>query len=94
MKIDNYACAEVLDVLDNMDSKFVDDIPKNFLQFLRKNASENYQKHVVPYIDLKKQNLNKETLNILAIIHLKCWTKSETHADMLLKNKLTNTNDI
>lgn len=88
MNLDSYACAEVLDVLDNMEKKYVEKIPKNFLEVLKENASDNYKKHIVTFKPLKNQNLNKETLKILTVINLKYWTESQEDKDRILKSKI------
>lgn len=85
MEKNSYAYAETLDVLENMSEIYVNKIPKKLIQYLKDNASKNYEKHIVPYKALKKQNLNKKTLAILAILNLKYWTKSEEHKQYLLK---------
>lgn len=84
MNINSYAYAEVLDVLDNMEEKYVEKIPKSFIEYLKENSSSDYQKHVTLDKPLEKQNLNTKTLSILAAINLKYWVESETHKQKLL----------
>lgn len=85
MMDNNYAYSEVLDILSNMDEKYVNKIPKRLIEYFNDNSSGSYKKHINPYIDLKEQNLSKKTLNILALINLKYWTKNEKHKQELLK---------
>lgn len=80
----SYAYAEVLEVLDNMDEIYVSKIPPKFISFLKENASKNYQKHIVTTKELEDQNLDVQTLNILALINLKYWVESEEHKQELL----------
>ena len=84
MNINSYAYAEVLDVLDNMEEKYVEKIPKSFIEYLKENSSFDYQKHVTLDKPLEKQNLNSKTLSILAAINLKYWVESEEHKKELL----------
>ena len=79
MMNNSYVYSEVLEVLDNMEQKYVNNIPNKFIELLKMNASSDYIKHINPSIPLQKQNLNKMTLNILAIINLKYWVKDEEH---------------
>ena len=81
----SYAYAEVLEILDNMDNSYVKKIPEKFLEFLKENASKNYQKHIVVSNDLKEQVMSPKTLSILALINLKYWVDSEEHRQELLK---------
>lgn len=84
MNINSYAYAEVLDVLDNMESEYVEKIPQAFINYLKENSSNEYEKHVTLDKPLEKQNLNSKTLSILAAINLKYWVESEEHKQELL----------
>ena len=85
MMNNNYVYSEVLEVLDNMEQKYLNNIPIKFIELLKKNASCGYVKHINPNIPLQKQNLNKMTLNILAIINLKYWVNDEEYKRELLE---------
>ena len=85
MEKNSYAYAETLDVLENMSEIYINKIPKKLIQYLKENASKNYEKHIVPYKALAKQNLNRKTLAILAMINLKYWAKSEEHKQFLIR---------
>ena len=80
----SYAYAEVLEVLENMEDIYVKKVPPKFIEFLKENASKDYQKHIVTSKTLDAQDLNAETLNILALINLKYWVESEEHKKELL----------
>lgn len=85
MMDNSFAYSEVLEVLNNMDKKYVNKIPKKLMDYFNDNSSDNYIKHINPNVDLKEQKLSKKTLDILALINLKYWTKSEEHRKRLLK---------
>lgn len=80
----SFAYAEVLEILDNMDSIYVNKIPEKFRLFLKDNASKNYQKHIEVSKDLQGQVLSPKTLSILALINLKFWVENEEHKQKLL----------
>lgn len=84
MNTNSYAYAEVLDVLDNMETEYVEKIPQTFINYLKENSSSEYQKHVTLDKPLEKQNLNSKTLSILAAINLKYWVESEEHKQDLI----------
>ena len=86
----SYAFAETLDVLQNMDEMYVKQIPQKFIDMLNKNASKSYVKHINPNVDIKEQNLSKETINILAVINLKYWVKDKEYKERLLKKYMEN----
>ncbi len=75
MMNNNYAYAETLDVLSNMSQTYINKIPEKILKFLKENADKNYKKRINPYEKLNKQNLDKKTLGILAMINYKYWKK-------------------
>lgn len=41
-----YAYAETLEVLQNMEEKYIMQIPKNFIELLKKDAQKNYKNHI------------------------------------------------
>lgn len=84
MNTNSYAYAEVLDVLDNMETEYVEKIPKAFIDYLKENSSSEYKSHITLDKPLEKQNLNSKTLSILAAINLKYWVESESHKQELL----------
>ena len=85
MEKNSYAYAETLDVLDNMSEIYVNKIPIKLIQYFKDNASKEYEKHIVSYKPLKTQNLDRETLAILAMLNIKYWAKNEEHKKYLLR---------
>lgn len=84
MNTNSYAYAEVLDVLDNMESEYVEKIPHTFIKYLKENSSNEYKRHITIDKPLEKQNLNSKTLSILVAINLKYWVETEEHKQELL----------
>ena len=80
----SFAYAEVLEILDNMDSTYVNKIPEKFRIFLKDNASKNYKKHIEVSKELQGQVLSPKTLSILALINLKFLVENEEHKQKLL----------
>ena len=90
----NYIYSEVLDILDNMEVKYKELLPKKLIQFLNENANSEYQKHVNPNISLSKQKISKDVITILAMINLKYWVKDENHKAELIERYRMNNNEI
>jgi len=67
------ACKEVLEILNNVEEKDLEKIPKDFIDDIKKNADKNY----IPNIDINKkfeeQELLPETIDLLAYIYRKYW---------------------
>ncbi len=64
---------EVLVVLNNMETKYKEKIPKKLINFFKENCAENYNFRINPEIPLKDQKLSRKTLKILAILDLNYW---------------------
>lgn len=84
MENNKIAYAQVLEVLKNMDNYYVDKIPKSLKKFFDKNRPKDYEFNLDMNKELKDNNLDKETLNILAMLNLNYWCSDED------KNKLIN----
>lgn len=84
------AYVEVLEILDNMDSKYVKKIPKKLIQFFEANSSKEYKFQLVKNIPFEEQKLNNITISVLAMLNLNYWCKSEEHKKELLKKYYDN----
>ena len=85
-----YAYAEVLDILDKMDEKYIRKIPYKLLETLKINSYKGYKQHINPNIELGEQHLSSKTLDILAVINLKYWVEDEKHKKELLEQYRNN----
>ena len=103
MKKNNYAYSETLEILENMDEIYVNKIPSKIIKFLKDNSDSNYEKHIIPFMDLKTQNLDEKTLAILAMLDKKYWSKTKKEEKSEIKDnddifkkrkeKITNTEE-
>lgn len=68
---------EVLEILNYMGKKYIDKIPKKFIEFMENNKSDYY----VPKLDYSKKisemSLKRKTKAILATIYMNYWTTPE-----------------
>lgn len=71
------AYAEVDTILNLMDEKYVREIPEKLRELFKNKKAKDYSKNIVDNIPLKEQNLNKETLSILAVLNYNYWCKDE-----------------
>lgn len=90
----NYSYAEVLEVLGYMEDKYVKKIPKLLIEFFRENSSQDYKKHINPYIKLKNQNLQRKTLAILAMLNNKYWINNINKVNLKAREEIKYTDDI
>lgn len=84
------AYVEVLEVLNNMDSKYVEKIPKKLIEFFINNSSKEYKFYLKDNTPLEEQNLKETTINVLAMLNLNYWCESEEHKKKLLKKYYDN----
>ena len=61
------AYVEVLEVLNNMESKYVKKVPSKLIEFFKRNASKEYIFHLDNKVPFEEQVLKDTTLNILAM---------------------------
>ncbi len=71
------AYAEVDMILNLMDEKYVREIPEKLRTLFKSKKAKDYSKNIVDNKPLKEQNLNKETLSILAVLNYNYWCKDE-----------------
>lgn len=62
------AFCEVLYILENMDGKYLDKIPKSLLELFKREKSRGYKVNLLHSIPLEEQELLKETRTILAFL--------------------------
>ena len=75
---------EILEILKYMDKIYVDKIPKKLIEFFEENKANNYDFKYDSTVELDKQNLNDNTLALLAMLNLNYWCKSEEHKKELI----------
>lgn len=71
------AYAEVDSILNLMDSKYILEIPKQLREMFKNKKSNTYTKTILADKPLQEQNLQKETLEILAVLNYNYWCKDE-----------------
>ena len=84
------AYVEVLEVLNNMDSEYIEKIPNKLIEFFINNMSKEYKFKLDMTIPFEEQKLKQLTINILAMLNLNYWCESEEHKKELLKKYYDN----
>ena len=86
MENNKIAYAEVYEILDLMDKKYIDKIPGKLVKMFREEKNSQYK----PIVDIEKplyeQNLQRETKVLLAILYVNYWCEDEQEKDSLLKS--------
>lgn len=85
--------SEVYQVLNLLGNEYIDKLPKSLLNMLKEKRDINYNPQYIEDIPLNKQNIKKETLAILALLHLNYWCENEKEK-LELKQVLKNNEDM
>lgn len=81
------AITEVLDILSHMDRNYIDRIPSQFMNFLKRNRLYTYNPNFDHSKELKTMELNEDTKNILAIIYFKYLCDKNQRIEFMEKIK-------
>lgn len=88
---DIQAYAEVDYIINHMNKKYVDKVPQRMRDFFSSLKDPNHIVKINPYIPLQNQGLQRYTLEIIALLHLKYWCEDEERKqelyDIMLKNQ-------
>lgn len=84
------AYTEVDAILNMMDSKYVEKIPRKLRDMFKAERLNDYEPKIDPIESLGNQNLQRETLVILAMLNLNYWCESEEEKNNLIKEYAEN----
>lgn len=84
--------SEVYQVLNLLGNEYIDKLPNSLLKMLKEKRDINYNPQYIEDIPLNKQNIKKETLAIIALLHLNYWCENEKEK-LELKQVLKNNED-
>lgn len=83
------ACAQINEILAILDKKEVDKIPEETRQIFNINQSKDYNSHIDSRKTLDKQELKKETKDILVYLYVNYWCSDKEKQEV---NKILNEN--
>ena len=68
--------SEVYQVLNLLGNEYIDRLPKSLFNMLEEKRNINYEPKYTEGLPLNKQNIKKETLSIIALLHLNYWCEN------------------
>lgn len=80
------AYTEVDAILNMMDSKYVEKIPRKLRDMFKEERLNDYEPKINSMESLDNKNLQRETLVILSIIYVNYWCESEEERKNLIQN--------
>ena len=85
------AYAEVDYIINHMNIRYKEMVPEKMLKFFSEFRDPNHVVNINPYVPLDKQGLQRYTLEIIALLHLKYWCENEERKkelyDIMLRNQ-------
>lgn len=72
-------------MLNLLGNEYVNKLPKSLLNMLEEKRNINYVPKYTDAQPLNKQNIQKETLSIIALLHLNYWCENEEEKKQLRK---------
>ena len=83
--------SEVYQVLNLLGIEYINKLPNSLFNMLKEKRDINYTPQYVEDIPLDEQNIKKETLAIIALLHLNYWCESDEEKDEL--KQILNSNE-
>ena len=68
--------SEVYQVLNLLGNEYIDRLPKSLFNMLEEKRNINYEPKYTEDLPLNKQNIKKEALSIIALLHLNYWCEN------------------
>lgn len=81
--------SEVYQVLNLLGNEYIDRLPNSLFNMLKEKRDIDYNPQYIEDIPLNEQNIKKETLSIIALLHLNYWCENEKEK-LELKQMLKN----
>ena len=87
---DIIAYAEVDYIIHHMNEKYINKVPEKLLNFFDTIKDPKHVVNINPRIPLQDQNLEKYTLELIALLHLKYWCEDEERRKILYEKMIEN----
>lgn len=78
------ACTEILVLLNNMEPEYFRKVPRETIDFFKKNSDKNYSFIYDVNVPFAKQKVSERTLALLAILNIKYWCETEEEKQKLI----------
>lgn len=75
--------SEVYQVLNLLGNEYINKLPKSLFNMLEEKRNINYEPKYTEDLPLNKQNIKKETISIIALLHLNYWCENASEKSEL-----------
>ena len=83
--IEKEVYSELIEILNYIEIEYIEKIPKKLREFFENNGSDSYVPHINPAIPLKDQDVNYNTLVLLALLDLNYWYETEEERQKMIR---------
>lgn len=88
------AYAEVDYIINHMNQRYIDMLPKKLVNFFHEMKDPDYEVKIDPHKPLQSQNLSDYALELIALMHLKYWCTDEKRKQELYQMMLQNDSNL
>lgn len=88
------AYAEVDYIINHMNQRYIDMLPKKLVNFFHEMKDPDYEVKIDPHKPLQSQNLSNYALELIALMHLKYWCRDEKRKQELYQMMLQNDSNL
>ena len=86
MENDEFAYAEVDEILNYIEDEYVEKIPQKIRDFFKEERNKEYKPIIDVNKSLEEQNLKRSTIVILAILNMNYWCESEEEKKEIIQS--------
>ena len=79
------AYSEIYEILNLMEEEYVNKVPQKLRDLFKMEKEDNFSVNINIDKPLENQNLQKDTLTILAILYINYWSESDEEKQELIK---------
>jgi len=77
--------SETFAILQLLQEEFMNKIPENLIEILKTEKDDNYIVNINPNIPLEEQDLDPDTISLLAMLKVDYWCEDENEKNELLE---------
>ena len=79
------AYSEIYEILNLMEEEYVNKVPQKLRDLFKMEKEDNFSVNINIDKPLENQNLQKDTLTILAVLYINYWSESDEEKQELIK---------
>ena len=79
------AYSEIYEILNLMEEEYVNKVPQKLRDLFKMEKEDNFSVNINTDKPLENQNLQKDTLTILAVLYINYWSESDEEKQELIK---------